>query len=113
MKIKIKPINYHLYILECRNGTLYTGIAIDVAKRFAMHCSGKGAKYTRMHPPIRIVQSWNTGGGRGHALKIENHVKRLGRTQKLKLIAKPKLLSKILKQICAGQAPSLTRLSRP
>jgi len=46
---------WFLYVLECRDGSLYTGITIDVEKRFAMHMAGKGAKYTRSHPPQRIV----------------------------------------------------------
>lgn len=96
--LKTEP-HYHLYILECSNGTLYTGIAIDVAKRYAMHCAGKGAKYTRMHPPVRIAQSWNTKGGRGHALKVENRVKRLGREKKLRLIKHPGRFKQVLLSI--------------
>lgn len=46
---------WFLYVLECRDGSLYTGIAVDVEKRFALHLVGKGAKYTRSHPPLRIL----------------------------------------------------------
>ncbi len=46
---------WYLYVLECRGGSLYTGIAVDVQKRFALHCAGRGARYTRAHPPQRIV----------------------------------------------------------
>ncbi len=44
-----------LYLLECRDGRTYTGIATDVAARFAAHSSGKGAKFTRANPPVRVL----------------------------------------------------------
>lgn len=46
---------WYLYVLECDGGSLYTGIAVDVEKRFALHVAGKGAKYTRSRKPQRIV----------------------------------------------------------
>ena len=46
---------WYLYVLECEGGSLYTGIAVDVEKRFALHVAGKGAKYTRSRKPERIV----------------------------------------------------------
>lgn len=48
---------WFLYVLECRGGSLYTGISRNVAQRFAAHQAGKGARYTRMHPPERVVLS--------------------------------------------------------
>jgi putative endonuclease len=48
-------MSWYLYLLECEDGSLYTGIARDVEKRFALHLAGKGAKYTRSHPPRYIV----------------------------------------------------------
>ena len=44
-----------LYMIECRGGGIYTGIAIDVDERFKTHVAGKGAKYTKMNPPLRII----------------------------------------------------------
>ena len=44
-----------LYMLECKGGGIYTGIALDVDARFEQHVAGKGAKYTRMNRPIRVV----------------------------------------------------------
>ncbi len=44
-----------MYLIECRDGSLYTGIAIDVARRYAMHVAGTGARYTRSHPPLRLL----------------------------------------------------------
>jgi len=46
---------WYLYVIECMDGSLYTGIAIDVARRYAMHAAGKGARYTRSHPPLRLA----------------------------------------------------------
>jgi len=46
---------WFLYVIECEDDSLYTGITVDVEKRFAVHLSGKGARYTRSHPPRRIL----------------------------------------------------------
>jgi putative endonuclease len=46
---------WFMYVLECEGGSLYTGIAVDVEKRFRVHQSGKGARYTRAFPPLRIL----------------------------------------------------------
>jgi putative endonuclease len=46
---------WYVYLLECMDGSLYTGIAVDVDRRFALHAAGKGARYTRAHPPRRIL----------------------------------------------------------
>ena len=80
-----------LYILECRNGALYTGITDDLNKRFALHQTGKGAKYTRANPPVCIAQRWRVRG-RARAQKLEYAIKQLSRAQKLALIASPRKL---------------------
>ena len=46
---------WFLYLIECKDGSIYTGIAIDVAARYAAHASGRGARYTRAHPPSRLL----------------------------------------------------------
>ncbi len=46
---------WFLYMLECANGAIYTGITNDVAARFQAHCDGRGARYTRANPPRRIL----------------------------------------------------------
>lgn len=48
-------MSWFLYLLECRDGSIYTGIAVDVAARYARHLSGKGARYTRSRPPRRLL----------------------------------------------------------
>ena len=45
---------WFVYLIECVNGSLYTGIAVDVEKRYAAHAAGKGARYTRANPPRRL-----------------------------------------------------------
>jgi putative endonuclease len=46
---------WFLYLIECRDGAIYTGITVDVAARYAAHASGKGARYTRSHPPRGLL----------------------------------------------------------
>ena len=46
---------WYLYLIECEDGALYTGIALDPAARFAQHRAGKGAKYTRANRPVRLI----------------------------------------------------------
>jgi putative endonuclease len=44
-----------LYLLECQDGSFYAGITTDVDARYAAHASGRGARYTRSHPPLRLI----------------------------------------------------------
>jgi putative endonuclease len=50
-----KRISWFLYMIECDNGSIYTGIAVDVASRYLAHVCGKGAKYTRAHKPRALL----------------------------------------------------------
>ena len=74
-----------LYILQCGDGTLYTGITDDLPRRFAAHTEGKGAKYTRGRGPLTIVYQENCLD-RSQASKREYEVKQLTRLEKLALI---------------------------
>jgi len=74
-------MSWFLYVLECEGGSLYTGIAVDVEKRFAMHASGKGAKYTRSHRPRRIL-AVKAFEDRSTASKAEHALKQLTPTAK-------------------------------
>lgn len=78
---------WYLYILRCKDGSLYTGITTDVEKRLEAHQRGKGAKYTRGRGPLELVYR-ETCGSHGDALKREFAVKRLSREQKTELIEK-------------------------
>lgn len=46
---------WFLYLIECRDGSIYTGISNDVAARYEAHAAGMGARYTRSHPPARLL----------------------------------------------------------
>ena len=76
---------WYLYLLRCKDSTLYTGITTDVEKRFEAHQSGKGAKYTRGRGPLELVYR-ETCGTHSDALKRECAVKALSRLQKQDLI---------------------------
>ena len=67
---------WFVYILECRDGSLYTGIAVDVAKRYALHAAGRGARYTRAHPPARVLASFEYPD-RSTATQAEYAIKQL------------------------------------
>lgn len=77
--------NWYLYILRCKDGSLYTGITTDVEKRLELHRSGKGAKYTRGRSPLELVYSEECGD-HSTALKRELQIKALPREEKLNLI---------------------------
>lgn len=72
---------WHLYMLRCRDGSLYTGITTDVEKRFEAHCAGRGAKYTRGRGPLELVYREECAD-HSAALKRELAVKKLTRRQK-------------------------------
>lgn len=75
----------YCYIVECADGTYYTGWAIDPEKRVVIHNKGRGAKYTKMRLPVRLVYI-EAQPDRVTAMKREIAIKRLGRARKAKLI---------------------------
>ena len=79
----------YCYIVECADGTYYTGWAIDPAKRVAMHNKGRGARYTRTRCPVKLVYVEELPD-RKSAMKREIAIKRLGRVGKIKLIQEEK-----------------------
>lgn len=76
---------YFVYILKCKDGTLYTGITTDVKRRFAEHKAGKGGAYTRSHVPVKVVYK-EKKRNRSTASKRESQIKNLSRKQKLQII---------------------------
>lgn len=76
---------WYVYILRCSDGTLYTGVSDDVARRAQVHNSGKGAKYTRSRTPVEVVYT-EMCESYSAALKREYAIKQLSRTEKWKLI---------------------------
>lgn len=76
---------WFVYIVECGDGSLYTGATNDLRRRVDAHASGKGAKYTRARLPVRLVYSRRCDD-KSTALKVEYALKQLSREQKLELI---------------------------
>lgn len=79
-----KIMNY-TYIVECKDGTLYTGWTNNLEKRIADHNSGKGAKYTRARKPVTLVY-YETFEAKEEAMKREYAIKHMSRKEKEKLI---------------------------
>ena len=74
-------------MIRCGDGSLYTGITVDVEHRFQMHASGRGAKYTRGRGPLELVYVEECGS-HSNALQREIAVKKLSRLEKIELIQK-------------------------
>jgi putative endonuclease len=74
-----------VYMLRCRDRSLYTGITNDLPKRVATHQAGRGAAYTRSRRPVKVVYQ-ERARDRGAALRREAAIKRLTRTEKLALL---------------------------
>ncbi len=76
---------WHVYLLRCRDGSLYCGATNDLAARVARHAAGKGARYTRSRLPVALVLSVRAKD-RSAALRREAAVKRLSRAAKVALV---------------------------
>lgn len=76
---------YHVYIIECNDGSLYTGITTDVSHRFQEHILGKGGAYTRANKAKKLLYTEECQN-RSLALKREAEIKRWPRAKKLALI---------------------------
>ena len=77
---------WSVYILECADGSLYTGIALDPVRRLDEHNAGRGARYTRSRRPVRIVYAEGQPS-RADALRREAAIKRWSRAEKLRLVS--------------------------
>jgi putative endonuclease len=76
---------WRVYVLRCRDGSLYAGCTNDLARRVSRHAAGKGARYTRSRLPVVLVWS-ERAGNRSDALRREAALKRLTRGEKLALV---------------------------
>ena len=78
---------YYIYMLRCRDGSFYTGIAADIEKRLRQHASGGAAcaKYTRAHPPEALAALWQAED-HAAAARLEALIKQLPREKKLALV---------------------------
>lgn len=81
-------MNWYVYMLRCRDGTLYTGCTDDVERRVAVHNSGKGAKYTRSRLPAVLVYREECPD-KSAALKREYAIKQLRKSRKEQMINVP------------------------
>ena len=79
--------DWFVYIVKCKNNTLYTGITIDVERRLEEHRGeeGKGAKYLRGKGPLKLVFQERVGS-KSNASKIEMKIKRLSRLKKIQIL---------------------------
>lgn len=77
--------SWFVYLVRCRDGSLYTGIAKDVDRRVARHNAGTGSRYTRSRRPVRLVYR-ESADGHGAALRREAAIKRLTRREKIALV---------------------------
>lgn len=84
MVIKMEKVNY-TYIVKCKDGTLYTGWTNNLEKRIEDHNAGKGAKYTKSRRPVELVyyEFYET---KKEAMRREYVIKRMSRSEKIKLI---------------------------
>ena len=78
-------MGWHVYMLKCCDGSLYTGYTDDVERRISVHQRGKGAKYTRSRLPVELVYREKLPD-KSAALRREAAIKRLTRQQKLLLV---------------------------
>ncbi len=85
-RMAAEPTLWYVYLLECRNGSYYAGISNDVEARFQAHLCGKGARYTRANPPVRVLAS-RAYPDRATASKAEWQLKRQPRERKLAWLA--------------------------
>ena len=79
---------WYVYIVRCADGTLYTGVAMDVVRRVAEHngVRSKGARYTRARRPVKLMYR-EKAASRSAACKREYRIKQLSRIEKLALVA--------------------------
>ena len=97
---------YYVYMLRCRGGVYYTGLAADVDKRYRQHLSGKGAKFTRAYPPEAIAAVWRCGD-KSTAARVEYAIKkRLTHQQKERLSAAPETLAAMLPEVGVWEVES-------
>lgn len=75
----------YVYIVECADGSFYTGWTLDIKRRIAQHNNGTGGKYTRSRPPI-VLKYYEEYETRSQAMKREAQIKKLTRSEKQNLI---------------------------
>jgi putative endonuclease len=95
-----RPVSWSVYVARCSDGSLYCGIARDVAARLAEHDAGTGAKYTRGRGPLVVVLTRRCRT-KSNALRLEYAIKQLSRAQKEALVSAPQRIAAIARQAYA------------
>lgn len=97
--------NWSVYLVRTREGTLYTGVATDVERRFEEHSTpgGRGAKYLRGRGPLELVYRCELGG-RGLALQVEGLIKSRQRAEKESIVAEAPDRGELLQRLDLEQA---------
>ena len=95
---------WFVYIAECADGTLYVGVALDVAARIAAHDAGRGARYTRGRGPLRLLAKRRCAT-HGDALRLELALKRLPRDEKVALAASRQKLGRFARDRLRSHGP--------
>ena len=92
--------DWYLYVVRCRDGTLYTGISTDVDRRIAEHSGGgdAGSKYLKGRAPLVLLFQKRLGS-RSLALRVENRVKKLSKAKKEKMICVPGCIEEIIMRV--------------
>lgn len=92
---------WFLYLIECADGSVYTGIAVDVQARFDKHANGTGARYTRSRKPLHVLASFELAD-RSSASRAEYFVKRLTAGEKRALAAGARTLESVVPVVPAA-----------
>lgn len=98
---------HFMYVVECADGTLYTGYAVDVAARVRVHNAGRGAKYTRAHGPVRLLAQARFCT-KQRAMSAEAYFKQLDRAQKDRLLALAD--ARPFEDVLAAELPGLAKV---
>jgi putative endonuclease len=79
--------NFLVYIIECADGTYYTGITTNIQKRISQHNNGTGSKYAKARRPVRLVIATDSNMSRSDASKLEVLIKSLPKTEKVNYLS--------------------------
>ena len=90
-------MSWYVYVARCSDGSLYCGIARDVAARIADHDAGKGAKYTRGRGPLTVLFTRRCRT-QGNALRVEYAFKQLSRPKKEQIVVAPRTFAPIARR---------------
>lgn len=86
MAVALPPKPWSVYLIECADGSVYTGTSNDVPKRYEAHCTGKGARYTKSHKPVRLIGAIRCGT-KGSALTAECAVRKVSKDKRIRRFA--------------------------